>query len=194
MNVEKYLETIHLMSKLKDTTRHCYTVAGRHEDVAEHTWRMTMMAFFVRDEFPEADMDKVLRMCLIHDLGEIFTGDIPSFYKTEGDEDKEKNLLTDWVKSLPEPYASEMLSLYEEMEALETTEAKIYKSMDRIEAVISHNEADISTWIEDEYKYQLTYGSDNVTFSDYLTAFRDMVREESKEKIRKEAGRDVNEC
>lgn len=192
MNINNYLETIHLLNQLKDTTRHCFTPGGRHEDVAEHTWRMTMMAFFVRDEFPDADMDKVIKMCLIHDLGEIFTGDIPTFDKTDADEEKEQNLLTDWVKSLPEPYSSEMLSLYGEMDALTTKEAKIYKAMDRIEAVISHNEADISTWAENEYELQLTYGNGNVTFSDYLTKFRNLVREESKEKIRKEAGRDVD--
>lgn len=192
MNINNYLETIHLLNQLKDTTRHCFTPGGRHEDVAEHTWRMTMMAFFVRDEFPDADMDKVIKMCLIHDLGEIFTGDIPTFDKTDADEEKEQNLLTDWVKSLPEPYSSEMLSLYGEMDALTTKEAKIYKAMDRIEAVISHNEADISTWAENEYELQLTYGNGNVIFSDYLTKFRNLVREESKEKIRKEAGRDVD--
>ena len=40
----------------------------------------------MRDEFPEADMDKVIRMCIIHDLGEAFTGDIPTFEKTAEDE------------------------------------------------------------------------------------------------------------
>ena len=47
--------------------------------MAEHSWMMTRMAFFMRDEFPEADMDKVTAMCIIHDLGEAFTGDIPAF-------------------------------------------------------------------------------------------------------------------
>jgi hypothetical protein len=51
------------------------------------------MAFFLRDEFPEADMDRVVRMCLIHDLGEAFTGDIPTFEKTEADEQREETLL-----------------------------------------------------------------------------------------------------
>ena len=44
----------------------------------------------MRDEFPEADMDKVIRMCIIHDLGECFTGDIPTFEKTKSDEVKEE--------------------------------------------------------------------------------------------------------
>lgn len=77
MEPEKLLEALHTAEKLKDTTRHCYTSKGRHESVAEHSWRIALMAFWLRDEFPQADMDKVIRMCLIHDLGECFTGGHP---------------------------------------------------------------------------------------------------------------------
>ena len=82
MEPEKLLSALHLAEKLKDVRRHCTTSQGRPESVAEHSWRITLMAFLLRDEFPELDMDKVLRMCLIHDLGECFTGDIPAFDKT----------------------------------------------------------------------------------------------------------------
>lgn len=184
MEIEKYLETIHTINKLKDTTRHCYTPGGRHESVAEHSWRMTMMAFFIRDEFPQADMDKVIRMCLIHDIGEVFTGDIPSFDKTNANEDTEKVLLTNWVNDLPEPYKGEMTALYEEMEARETIEAKIYKVMDNLEAVISHNESDLATWIPKEFTLNLTYGEEKVGFSEYLTVFRKLVRKETEEVIK----------
>ena len=103
MDAEKLLDALHIAERLKDATRHCYTSGGRHESVAEHSWRMTLMAFFIRDEFPEADMDKVMRMCLIHDLGEAFTGDIPTFDKTQSDEDLEETLLRRWVDALPAP-------------------------------------------------------------------------------------------
>lgn len=82
MEARKLLEALHVAERLKDVTRHCYTSGGRHESVAEHCWRMALMAYFVSDEFPELDMNKVIKMCLIHDLGEAFTGDIPSFLKT----------------------------------------------------------------------------------------------------------------
>ena len=103
MEPEKLLEALHTAEKLKDTTRHCYTSKGRHESVAEHSWRIALMAFWLRDEFPQADMDKVIRMRLIHDLGECFTGDIPAFDKTAADEAAEEALLSRWVDSLPEP-------------------------------------------------------------------------------------------
>ena len=101
MEAEKLLQALHVAERLKDTTRHCYTSGGRHESVAEHSWRMTLMAYFVSDEFPELDMNRVIRMCLIHDLGEAFTGDIPTFQKTGSDEQKEESLLLSWTASLP---------------------------------------------------------------------------------------------
>ena len=94
MKARKLLETLQVAERLKDTTRHCYTAKGRHESVAEHSWMMTLMAFFTRDEFPDVDMDKVIRMCIIHDLGECFTGDIPTFDKSEENEKTEENLLS----------------------------------------------------------------------------------------------------
>lgn len=187
MDPRKLLDALHIAERLKDATRHCYTSGGRHESVAEHSWRMTLMAFFIRDEFPEADMDKVMRMCLIHDLGEAFTGDIPTFNKTQADENTEEALLYRWVDSLPAPYAAEMRALYREMAARETPEAKIYKALDGLEAVIQHNESDLSTWLPLEYDLNVTYCEDKVAFSPYLMALRRLVREDTLSKI--EAGK-----
>ena len=183
MEPRKLLEIMDVAERLKDATRHCYTKNGRHESVAEHSWMMTLLAFFVRDQFPEADMYKVIRMCLIHDLGEAFTGDIPSFNKTDADEKKEEELLIDWVSSLPEPYAQEMQELYQEMAERKTLEAKIYKAMDGLEAVIQHNISDLSTWIPREYDLNMTYADDKVAFSEYLTKLREEIREDTKKKI-----------
>ncbi len=186
MESEKLLEALHTAEKLKDTTRHCYTSGGRHESVAEHSWRAALMAYWISDEFPEVDMNKVIKMLLIHDLGECFTGDIPTFLKTKEDEKKEEELLYRWVKTLPEPFCEEMLSLYKEMEERQTTEAKIYKAMDSLEAVISHNESDIKTWAPNEYELNQVYGNDKVTFSEYLLKLRECIRRETLEKIEKQ--------
>lgn len=128
-------------------------------------------------------MDKVIKMCLLHDLGEAFTGDIPSFEKTRADEKREEVLLHQWVASLPEEFSREMGMLYEEMEALQTTEAKIYKAIDGMEAVIQHNESDIKTWLPIEYELNQTYAEDKVAFSDYLKELRRTIREDTVKKI-----------
>lgn len=187
MDARTLIDTLAVAGRLKDTTRHCYTPGGRHESVAEHSWRITLMAYWISDEFPEANLEKLLKMCLIHDLGEAFTGDIPSFEKTEVNEEREAELLFKWMKSLPEPFATEMMELYREMEERKTLEARIYKALDNMEALISHNESNIQTWLPLEYDLQMTYGNDKVAFSEYLTELRDMIREDSREKIAREA-------
>lgn len=186
MRPDELLQILHTAERLKDTTRHCTTAKGRPESVAEHSWRIALMAFFLRDEFPHVDMDKVIRMCLIHDLGECFTGDIPSFDKTAADTAREDSLLDRWVATLPAPYHTEMAALYAEMDALETEEAKVYKALDKLEAVIQHNESPLSTWIPKEYALNLTYGEENVAFSPYLTALRAAIRQETEAKLRDE--------
>ncbi len=184
MDARTLLEALKVAERLKDTTRHCYTAKGRHESVAEHCWMMTLMAFLMRDELPEVDMDKVIRMCIIHDLGECFTGDIPSFEKSSEHENLEEELLDNWVSSLPSPYAQEMRALYAEMNARKTPEARVYKAIDGLEAVIQHNISDLSTWIPKEYELNLTYADDKVAFSDYLKALREEVRKDTIEKIK----------
>ena len=183
MDVKALLQILHTTEHLKDVTRHAYTSGGRHESVAEHSWRLCLMAFFLRDEFPEVDMDKVIRMGLIHDLGEIFTGDIPTFLKTAADTRTEDDLLAQWVATLPAPYAQEMAELYDEMNALQTPEAKLYKALDKLEAVVQHNESPLDTWLPNEYQLNLTYANDTVAFSDYLVSLRAAVREETEAKI-----------
>ena len=188
MKPTELLEILHVAEQLKCRTRHCDTTSGRRESVAEHSWRLCLMALLLRDEFPEADMDRVLQMCVIHDLGEAFTGDIPTFWKTEADEQKEEHLFDSWVATLPEDTRAEWTALLAEMEALETKEAKLYKALDKMEAVISHNESDISTWLPLEYDLQLTYGAENVRFSPYMTELKAEIDAWTREKIGKGNG------
>ena len=183
MEPQALLSALHVAEHLKDVTRHCDTSGGRHESVAEHSWRLALMAFWLRDDFPELDMDRVIRMCLIHDLGEAFTGDIPSFLKTVADEAREEDLLSAWVRTLPEPFAGEMAALYGEMAARQTPEAKLYKALDNLEAVIQHNESDLAAWSENEFTLNLTYGFDKAAWSPVLLALRQAVREETEAKI-----------
>ena len=177
MEVRELLNALAVAERLKDTTRHCYTSKGRHESVAEHSWMMTVMAFFMKNEFPDADMNKVIQMCIIHDLGECFTGDIPTFMKTKEHECTEENLLNEWVESLPKATQVEMKTLYKEMEERQSIESKIYKAIDSLEALIQHNFSDISTWSENEFSLNLTYADDKVDFSKYLSDLKERMVE-----------------
>ncbi|MBP1545125.1 MAG: HD domain-containing protein [Oscillospiraceae bacterium] len=183
MEARALLTALSTAERLKDAVRHCYTKNGRRESVAEHSWMMTLMAYFIKDEFPEADMDKVIRMCIIHDLGEAFTGDIPTFDKTAEDEKNEKVLLHMWINTLPENCRCEMTALFDEMSKRETLEAKIYKAIDSLEALIQHNISDLSTWTKMEKEFNLTYADDKTAFSEYFIKLREEIRNDTLGKL-----------
>lgn len=185
MNLEKYFEIMHLAEKLKNNTRHSWLSSGRRESVAEHCYRLTLMAYFMKDEFKDADIDKVIRMCMFHDIGEAFTGDIPTFEKKEKDSLKEEKIVENWIDELPKPYKKELYDLFKEMEEQVTTEAKLYKALDRMEAVIQHNEADIRTWLPLEYELQLSYGEKETAFSKVTEKLKEHANKDTIEKIEK---------
>lgn len=187
MQPVEFLSVMRVAERLKDTTRHCTTSHGRPESVAEHSWMLTLCVFFLQDtlrsEFPDLDVGRLTEMCLIHDLGEAFTGDIPVFDKTFADEDTEARLLGGWVESLSDPARTRMQQLYQEMEERATPEAKIYKALDGMEALIQHNLSPIETWTDREYALNMTYADDRVGFSRVLTALREAIREDTVKKI-----------
>ena len=69
-----------------------------------------------------------------------------------------------------------------EMEEKKTLEAQIYKALDRMEALIQHNEAALSTWLPLEYDLQMTYGEKDVQFSGYLKELKRQINEDSEKK------------
>lgn len=185
MKHREYIEFLNVIEKLKCNTRHSWTSSGRHESVAEHSWRLAMMAMLCKDEYPELDIDKVIKMCLIHDLGEAVTGDIPAFVKTQEDEQNEENALLQLLSALPEDMQKEFIALFSEMNERKTPEAKLFKSLDNLEALISHNEADISTWLPNEYELNLVYGKENCEWSEWTRKLREQIKQDSIDKISK---------
>ena len=186
MEPSEYLSILHTAEQLKNQTRHSLTSSGRHESVAEHTFRLCMMAWFCRDEFPGLAMDRVLQMCLFQDMGEAFTGDIPAFRKTDRDETRETDTVGQWIGTLPAPYRQELTGLFLEMQSLQTPESKLYKALDKLEALIQHNEAGAATWLPLEYDLQLRYGQQECRDFPFTRALRRLVEEESRELIQKD--------
>ena len=188
MDPVQLLAFLRRIETLKTNPRHAYTAGGVRETVAAHSWRTALLAMLLAPEFPELDMNKVIRMCLIHDLGEAVTGDIPAFEKTDEHRSQERLALAQLVDTAPAADAAQMHALFAEMDALQTPEARLYKALDRIEAVIQHNESDIATWIPLEYQLQQTYGWENLEEFPAMLTLRRQVLADTQEKIRAAGG------
>lgn len=188
MDPVQLLAFLRRIETLKTNPRHAYTAGGVRETVAAHSWRTALLAMLLAPEFPELDMNKVIRMCLIHDLGEAVTGDIPAFEKTDEHRSQERLALAQLVDTAPAADAAQMHALFAEMDALGTPEARLYKALDRIEAVIQHNESDIATWIPLEYQLQQTYGWENLEEFPAMLTLRRQVLADTQEKIRAAGG------
>lgn len=183
MNHRTYIDFLNKIEKLKCNTRHSWTSSGRQESVAEHSWRLAVMAMLCADEYPDLDMNKVIKMCLIHDFGEAITGDIPAFLKTAQNESEEDRAVEKLLSELPTNFRHELQALFDEMNARETQEAKLFKSLDNLEALVSHNEADLSTWLPREYEENLTYGQKNCEWSRWTKGLRGEIKRDSIKKI-----------
>lgn len=179
---------IHQSEGLKRLLRHSWLSDGRKESVAEHTWRMALMALVLYRELEvEIDIAKVIKMILIHDLAEIVVGD----YWALGDIPKDKHEqelkgLQELTGDLPLETRKEFIDLWEEFEEGKTNEAKFGIALDKLEVLIQHNEAGVETWNEKEFAWNYTYAYDKVQWSKVLTMFRDLVLEETVEKINRE--------
>lgn len=168
---------------LKTNGRHSTTVGGVTETVAAHSWRLAVLALLILPEFPEIDGNKLIRMCLIHDFGEAITGDIPSFLKTDKHEQTECDAVNALLSTLPEPQRGSLSALFAEMDAQVSAEARLYKALDKLEAVIQHNESDISTWLPLEFELQQTYAVENASEFPYLKELRALMLEDTLKKI-----------
>lgn len=185
MTDREILAFLHIAERLKDQTRHCCSSNRRPESVAEHSWRVSLLAMLLEDEIEGADFNKILRMCIIHDLGEALTGDIPAFWKTKGDSDHEDAMIEQLVEQLPQPQKGRFHSLFAEMHAQKTKEAKIYKALDKMEACIQHNESPLDTWLPLEYELNQTYGEENAKCDPRLERLRQQVKQDTLAKLEK---------
>ena len=183
MKQRELLDFLKKLECLKTNGRHSTTVGGVTETVAAHSWRLAVFALLILPEFPEIDGDKLIRMCLVHDFGEAITGDIPSFLKTKDHEATEGNAVQTLLLALPEPQRGALSALFAEMDALQSEEARLYKALDKLEAVIQHNESDISTWLPLEYDLQQTYAVENASEFPYLKELRTLMLQDTRKKI-----------
>src|SRR5689334_14534929 len=158
------LDFLRATERLKVITRSAYTSEGKPETVAEHSWRLCLMALVLRDEFPDVDLGKLLAMCVVHDLGEAIGGDVPAPEQarrraadpeaTKAAQERE-DLLT-LLAPLPPPQRQTITELWDEYEAATSPEARAAKALDKLETILQHTQGDNPP--EFDYRFNLGYG------------------------------------
>ncbi len=153
------LEFLHAAERLKSTWRSGRTVSGEPESVAAHSWRLALFALLVDDAFPEVHMDHVLRLCLVHDLGEAVGGDIPAVEQDpeNSKSEAERRDLLALLAPLPERKRNQLLALWDEYEACDTPEARLAKALDKLETLFQHVQGDNPSTFD--YAFNLEYGT-----------------------------------
>ena len=180
------LQFLHLAEKLKSTLRHGWTSTGRQESVAEHSWRLSLMVILCQPHLgKEINLEKALQMAIVHDLCEAITGDVPFFEALEGSKaQKSKHCEEEQaMKSISDAIGGEtgrkLYAIWNEYHLYDSEEAKLIKALDKIEAQIQQNEADLSTWIEFEKLSIFTYLDKFCDYNEFMKALKDEVRKES---------------
>jgi putative hydrolase of HD superfamily len=144
--------------KLKDVLRSAHTSSGRTESTAEHSWRLCLMAIVFADQLADLDVLKILKMCVIHDLGEAINGDIPAVSKAAFPDksEQERNDLLLLTSALDEGLKTEILALWDDYENARSAEAKAVKALDKLETILQHNQG--KNPADFDYAFNLAYG------------------------------------
>jgi len=155
--LQKQIRFIQEVDKLKNIFRQSRIHDGsRRENDAEHSWHLALMALLLGEYSKDSgiDMLKVVKMCIIHDLVEIYAGDT-FCYDAKANEDKlerEKAAAEKIFGFLPQDQGEELKALWEEFDAMETPEAKYAASMDRLQPVLLNYMNKGGTWQEHNVK------------------------------------------
>ncbi len=179
-DLEGILTFLRSAERLKDTLRSSHTSQGRQESVAEHTWRLCLMATLFREEFPEVDFSRLIRICVIHDLGEAIGGDIPAIDQTGpgSKTDQERRDLLQLVSPLARRFQAELIGLWDEYEAAVTVEARVAKGLDKLETIMQHNQGKNAP--DFDYRFNLDYGTRFTSGHPLLAAIREVLDSETR--------------
>jgi putative hydrolase of HD superfamily len=179
------LEFLRAAEGLKTATRSGWTSAGEPESVAEHTWRLCLMALVLRPGFADIDFARLLKICIVHDLGEAIGGDVPAPEQARRGGSKaaeERRDLLKLVAPLPAPIREEITALWDEYEAAESAEARLAKALDKLETILQHTQG--SNPADFDYRFNLDYGRRYTEDHPLTAAVRALLDEETERRAR----------
>jgi putative hydrolase of HD superfamily len=179
------LQFMHVAEKLKDELRHSFTSRGRHESVAEHSWRVLLLAFLMRPYLPSTlNWERLAEILIIHDIAEARTGDVPIFDANHSKKSEaERAAIHEFRELLPETVGTRIQQLWEEFEAGHTLESRIANALDKLEAQVQHNEAELSTWLEWEKNHVFRGFAEARRCHPSISALTESIVKEATEKL-----------
>ena len=183
-NIDKVIRFIKEIENLKSVTRTAWTKTGRRESTAEHSWRLAMLLMVLSDDFKDLDIDKAIKMSLVHDLGELYDGDISAKLQNDNDNKAEmdEKAMRRMLTILPENLAENIYDLWKEYNECSTKEAKLVKAMDKLETIVQHNQGENP---EDfDYEFNLQYGKQYFMDNEILEYMRYIIDEDTKESVK----------
>lgn len=161
--------------RLKNVLRSARTSIGRQESTAEHTWRLCLLAMVFEHELPGLDFCKLLKICVLHDLGEAIHGDIPAIHQVDMPDKaaRERADLLTLLEPLPQPVHDEFVALWDEYDQAASPEARIAKGLDKLETILQHNQG--ANAPDFDYAFNLQYGQRHTGTHPLLQAIRDLL-------------------
>lgn len=156
--MQQIVDFILELDKLKGVLRKVRPLAlDRYENSAEHSWQLALLAIsLARYAEGPLDINRVIRMLLVHDVGEIDAGDVIVFAHVNWEERKaaERAAVTRIFNILPEEDSSELLQLWLEFEEGESAEARFAHAVDRAMPVLLNLANQGQSWRENRISYE----------------------------------------
>lgn len=181
--LEGVLEFLRSAERLKTETRTAWTSEGSRESVAEHTWRLCLMAVVLSDALPDLDVARLLSICVVHDLGEALGGDLSALHQPEaGKSEAERRDLVRLLEPLPDRVGDRILELWDEYERAESREAKVAKALDKLETIIQHNQG--LNPDDFNYHFNLGYGREYTDAGPLIAEIREILDRETRTRAR----------
>lgn len=181
-NLRSLLEFLRSAEQLKNTHRSSRTSEGKPESVAEHTWRLCLMALLFEDSFPDSSFQRLIKLCIVHDLGEAIGGDIPAPEQDPRHDksEQERNDLFTLTAGLPDRQRETLRNLWIEYEEARTPEARIAKALDKLETILQHNQG--LNPPDFDYRFNLDYGQEYTSEPPLIAEIRRLLDKDTLER------------